>query len=85
MTLSDLFNTLHKTLNYSQQQNRETEEIIAANPGIFLLENNAIQTKQYLTICETNRFSQDEKVCGILDIAVSSKDLVAEDGEYNLR
>ena len=45
MTLSELFNTLHRTLNYSQQQNRETEEIIAANPGIFLLENNAIQKK----------------------------------------
>ena len=85
MTLSELFNTLHRTLNYSQQQNRETEEIIAANPGIFLLENDNAIEKNYLTICETNRFSQDEKVCGILDIAVSSKDLVAEKGGYNNR
>ena len=85
MTLSNLFNTLHRTLNYSQQQNRETEEIIAANPGIFLLESNATEKKQYLTICETNRFRQNEKVCGILDITVSSKDLLTENGGYDLR
>ena len=82
MTLSELFNTLHRTLNYSQQQNRETEEIIAANPGIFLLENNGIEKKQYLTNRETNRL---EKVCGILDITVSSKNLVTENGGYDLR
>ena len=85
MTLSELFNTLHRTLNYSQQQNRETEEIIAANPGIFLLENNATEKKQYLPICETNRFRQDEKLCGILGITISSKDLVTESGGYDLR
>ena len=85
MTLSELFNTLHRTLNYSQQQNRETEEIIAANPGIFLLEKIASEKKQYLTICETNRFSQGEKACGILDITVSSKHLVTENGGYDLR
>ena len=85
MTLSELFNTLHRTLNYSQQQNRETEEIIAANPGIFLLENDNAIEKKYLTICETNRFSQDQKVCGILDITVSRKDLVTENGGYDIR
>ena len=85
MTLSELFSTLHRTLNYSQQQNRETEEIIAANPGIFLLENNANEKKPYLPICETNRYCQDEKLCGILDITISSKDRVTESGGYDLR
>ena len=85
MTLSSLFTTLHRTLSYSQQQNRETEEIIAANPGIYLLENNASEKKQYLTICETNRFNQDEKVCGILDITVSNKHLITDNVGYDLR
>ena len=31
-----LENTLYKTLNYSQQQYKETEEIVENNPGIVL-------------------------------------------------
>ena len=35
-----LFNTLYKTLNYSQQQYKETEEIVEKNPAIIKIVNN---------------------------------------------
>ena len=37
MISSTISNTLYKTLNYSQQQYKETEEIVENNPGIILL------------------------------------------------
>ena len=33
-----LFDTLYKTLNMNEQQNKETEEIVAQNPQICLLQ-----------------------------------------------
>jgi hypothetical protein len=36
MVSSNLFDTLYKTLNFSEQQYKETEEIVENNPRIFL-------------------------------------------------
>ena len=36
MVSSSLFDTLYKTLNFSEQQYKETEEIVENNPQIFL-------------------------------------------------
>ena len=37
-----LFDTLYKTLNINEQQNKETEEIVAQNPQIYLLQHSSI-------------------------------------------
>ena len=36
MVSSNVFDTLYKTLNFSEQQYKETEEIVENNPQIFL-------------------------------------------------
>ena len=38
-----LFDTLYKTLNMNEQQNKETEEIVAQNPQIYLLQRSSTE------------------------------------------
>ena len=49
MISSNLFDALYKTLNYSEQQYKETEEIVEQNPRILLFGNISNNYNRNLT------------------------------------
>ena len=62
-TTNILFDTLYKTLNMNEQQNKETEEIVAQNPQICLPQHSSIEYDENFslgfitkdTFCEKNQ------------------------------